>query len=272
MFTKKAILVVSFGTSYLDTLDHNIKAIEEDVQKAYPDYKMYRAFTSQMIIRKLKSVHNIFIHTVSSAMEQMQADGIKEVVIQPTHIIHGIENDNMIKEVYQAKDAFTSIKISTPLLSNSEDYLKVVDILMNYYPVKKDEALVLMGHGTSHYANSSYPALSYTFTQQGYTNVFVGTVEGYPELEHILDLIERQSIKHIKLLPFMLVAGDHAQNDMDSNEDDSWKTKFLQEGYEVRSIVKGLGEIKEIRDLYLDHLKNAMHGESNILDFKLDIS
>lgn len=272
MFTKKAILVVSFGTSHLDTLDRNIKAIEEDIQTAYPNYKIYRAFTSQMIIKKLKSVHNISIHTVSSAMKKMQADGITEIIIQPTHIIHGIENDNMIKDVYQAKEAFTSIKISTPLLSTSEDYLKVVNILMKYYPVKKDEALVLMGHGTSHYANSSYPALSYTFTQQGYTNVFVGTVEGYPELDHILDLIEKQSIQLIKLLPFMLVAGDHAQNDMDSCEDDSWKSIFLQEGYEVVSIVKGLGELKEIRELYLEHLKNAMHADSNILDFKIDIS
>lgn len=271
MFTKKAILVVSFGTSHLDTLDKNIKAIEQDIQNSYPDYKIYRAFTSQMIIKKLKSVHNISIHTVSSAMKKMQADGITEVMIQPTHIIHGIENDNMIKDAYQAKDAFTSIKISTPLLSTSEDYLKVVNILMKNYPVKKEEALVLMGHGTSHYANSSYPALSYTFTQQGYNNVFVGTVEGYPELEHLFDMINKQSIQHIKLLPFMLVAGDHALNDMDSNDEDSWKSKFLQEGYEVESIVKGLGEIKEIRELYLEHLNKAIHGKSTILDFKLDI-
>lgn len=272
MFAKKAILVVSFGTSHLNTLDKNIKAIEEDVQKAYPDYKVYRAFTSQMIIKKLNTVNNISIHTVSSAMKKMQEDGMTELIIQPTHIIHGIENDNMLKDVWIFKDAFTSIKISTPLLSTSDDYVKVVDILMRHYPVKNEEALVLMGHGTSHYANSSYPALSYTFTQQGYSNVFVGTVEGYPELEHILELIKKQSITCIKLLPFMLVAGDHAQNDMNSNEEDSWKSIFLQEGYKVESIVKGLGEIKEIRDLYLDHLKNALNGDSNISDFKLFIS
>lgn len=272
MFTKKAILVVSFGTSHLDTLDKNIKAIEDDIQKEYPDYNIYRAFTSQMIIKKLKSVHNISIHTVLSAMKKMKADGMTEVIIQPTHIIHGIENDNMIKEVYQAKEAFTSIKISTPLLSTSEDYLKVVEIVMKHYPVKKEEALVLMGHGTSHYANSSYPALSYTFTQQGYSNVFVGTVEGYPELEHLFDLIAKQSIHSVKLLPFMLVAGDHAQNDMDSSEDDSWKSRFLQEGYEVESIVKGLGELREIRELYLEHLEHTMHADSNLLDINSNIS
>lgn len=266
MFTKKAILVVSFGTSHLDTLDKNIKLIEDDIQQAYPNYKLYRAFTSQMIIKKLKSVNNIAIDTVSSALKRMQDDGIDELVVQPTHIIHGIENDNMIKDISLYKDYFTSIKISTPLLSTSNDYLKVVDIIMNYYKPMKEEALVLMGHGTTHYANASYPALSYTFLQQGYSNVFVGTVEGYPELEHVISLMKKSSAHTVKLLPFMLVAGDHAQNDMDGSDEDSWKSRFIQEGYQVQSIVKGLGEIKEIRELYLEHLNQAFQSNNLLND------
>lgn len=272
MFTKKAVLVVSFGTSHLDTLDKNINSIEEDIKEIYPDYQLYRAFTSHMIIKKLKSVYQIDVNTVPEALERMKQDGIKELLVQPTHIIHGIENDNMIRDIYQAREAFTSIKISTPLLSSADDYVNVVDILMKYYPVKQDEALVLMGHGTSHYANSSYPALSYTFTQQGYNNVFVGTVEGYPELEHILELIKKHPIKQIHLIPFMLVAGDHAKNDMDGNDEDSWKSRFLQEGYEVQSYVKGLGEIKEIRELYLSHLNDALHSSSDFTDSTLFVS
>lgn len=257
MFTKKAILVVSFGTSHLDTLDKNIKVIEDDIQMAYPDYKLYRAFTSHMIIKKLNSVYHIEIDTVSKAIERIKQDGITELLVQPTHIIHGIENDNMIKDINLSKDAFSSIKIGTPLLSSSDDYVKVVDIIMNHYKPKENEVLVLMGHGTTHYANASYPALSYTFAQQGYSNVFVGTVEGYPELKDVISLIKKYPTNDIKLLPFMLVAGDHAKNDMDGSDEDSWKSCFKQEGYQVETIVKGLGELKEIRYLYLEHLKEA---------------
>lgn len=260
MFTKKAILVVSFGTSHLDTLDKNIKVIEDDIQVAYPDYKLYRAFTSHMIIKKLKSVNHITINTVSEAINQMKKDGITELLVQPTHIIHGIENDNMIRDINTEKESFSSIKIATPLLSSYSDYIKVVDITIDYYKPSDNEALVLMGHGTTHYANASYPALSYTFAQQGYSNVFVGTVEGYPELDDVISLIKKCPVRSIKLLPFMLVAGDHAKNDMDGSDEDSWKSRFIQEGYQVETIVKGLGELKEIRDLYLEHLKEACIG------------
>ncbi|WP_099467980.1 sirohydrochlorin cobaltochelatase [Konateibacter massiliensis] len=258
MLSKKAILVVSFGTSYLDTLEKNIKQIEDEIQENYPDYHIYRAFTSQMIIKKLQSVCQISIDTVTEAMERMKKDGITELLVQPTHIIHGIENDNMINDISRFKDDFTSIKLGTPLLSSFEDYKKAVAILMEKYKPKDDEALVLMGHGSIHYANASYPALDYTFRQQGYSNVYVGTVEGYPELEDVISLVKEQNVTNVKLLPLMLVAGDHAKNDMDGSEKDSWKSRFIQEGFSVQTIVKGLGEIKEFRQLYLDHLKEAV--------------
>jgi cobalamin biosynthesis Co2+ chelatase CbiK len=255
MFSTKAILVVSFGTSHLNTLDKNIKAIEDTIQNAYPDCKLYRAFTSQMIINKLKTVYNISVDTVSEAIARIQKDRIKNLVVQPTHIINGIENDNMINDILKAKECFHSIKIGLPLLSNSEDYIKVVDIVSKNYSPAKEEALVLMGHGTTHYANAAYPALDYTFKQQGFSNIFVGTVEGYPELDDVVSLVKKSRASKITLLPFMLVAGDHAKNDMAGSEQDSWKSRFIQEGYQVQTIVKGLGEIKEMRDLYLEHVK-----------------
>jgi sirohydrochlorin cobaltochelatase len=258
MLSKKAILVVSFGTSYLDALDINIKAIEDTIQNAYPDYKIYRAFTSKMIIKKLKTVHDISINTVSQAIERMISDGITELVVQPTHIINGIENDIMTDDIKLQKGKFTSIKFGMPLLSTTSDYFKVVDIIVNHYKPADNEVLVLMGHGTNHYANAVYPALDYTFKQQGYKNIFVGTVEGYPEISHVIELVNSCHPSKVSLLPLMFVAGDHAQNDMASSDEESWNSQFKQEGYEVQAIVKGLGEIKEIKELYLDHIKEAL--------------
>lgn len=257
MLNKKAILVVSFGTSHLDTLDKNIKAIEDSIQHAFPDCKIYRAFTSKVIIKKLKSVYNLSVDTVSKALEQIIADDIKELIVQPTHMIHGIENDNMIRDINQAKDHFTSIKLGKPLLSDATDYIKTVHIISKYYNPSKTEALVLMGHGTAHYANATYPALDYTFKQQGFSNIFVGTVEGYPELDDVISLVQNEKLSKIILLPFMLVAGDHAQNDMAGSKEDSWKSRFLKEGYKVETIIKGLGEMKEIRDIYIEHINDA---------------
>ncbi|MFA9376665.1 MAG: sirohydrochlorin cobaltochelatase [Lachnotalea sp.] len=258
MLPMKAILVVSFGTSYLDALDKNIKAIEETIQTAYPNYKLYRAFTSKMIIKKLKLVHDIKIDTVPQAIERMLKDGITDLIVQPTHIINGIENDSMIEEIKLQKDKFNYISFGMPLLSTTNDYLKVVDIIAKYYKPANNDILILMGHGTTHYANSVYPALDYTFKQQGYSNIFVGTVEGYPDIKDVISLVDKQNASNVTLLPLMLVAGDHAQNDMASDDEDSWKSQVKQQGYEVHAIVKGLGEIEEIRNLYLEHIAEAL--------------
>lgn len=258
MLTQKAILVVSFGTSYLDALDKNIKAIEQKIENAYPDYKIYRAFTSKMIIKKLKSVHNLHIDTVSQAIERMIQDGITELVVMPTHIINGIENDIMTDEIKQLKEHFNSVTFGMPLLSSISDYLKVVEIIVNHYKPADNTALILMGHGTNHYANSAYPALDYTFKQQGYNNIFVGTVEGYPEIDHVMTMVKNCQPSKVTLLPLMLVAGDHAQNDMAGDEEDSWSVLLKEDGFEVQNIIKGLGELEEIQDLYLEHLQDAL--------------
>lgn len=258
MLSKKAILVVSFGTSYLDALDKNINSIENTIQKEYPKHKIYRAFTSKMIIKKLKTVNEIHVDTVIQAVERMLFDGINELIVQPTHIINGIENDIMLDEIKEYENKFTSIRFGMPLLSSTSDYLKVVDIIAKHYKPANNEALVLMGHGTNHYANSTYPALDYTFKQQGFQNIFVGTVEGYPEIDQVILLVKKQQPSKVTLLPLMLVAGDHAENDMASDEEDSWKSLFKQEGFDVEPIVKGLGELKEIQELYLEHIKEAL--------------
>lgn len=254
--TKKAILAVSFGTSHNDTRKITIDAIEKDMQDAFPAYSLYRAWTSKMIIKKVNSRDGVHIYTVKEAMEQMLQDGITDVLIQPTHVINGIENDLMKEDALAFQEQFHSISFGDPLLTSEQDNLAVIDaITSEFKDLTKDEVLVLMGHGTTHYANAIYAALDYTFKDKGYQNIFLGTVEAYPTMESLLKMVHAYQPKKVVLAPFMIVAGDHAKNDMASNEPDSWYSQFKAEGYNVEPILKGLGEYPGIRKLFIEHLK-----------------
>lgn len=254
--TKKAILAVSFGTSHNDTKKITIDAIEKDMQDAFPAYSLYRAWTSKMIIKKVNSRDGVHIYTVKEAMEQMLQDGITDVLIQPTHVINGIENDLMKEDALAFQEQFHSISFGDPLLTSEQDNLAVIDaITSEFKDLTKDEVLVLMGHGTTHYANAIYAALDYTFKDKGYQNIFLGTVEAYPTMESLLKMVHAYQPKKVVLAPFMIVAGDHAKNDMASNEPDSWYSQFKAEGYNVEPILKGLGEYPGIRKLFIEHLK-----------------
>lgn len=256
--SKKAILVVSFGTSHEDTRKVTIDAIEDDMRKAFPDYPLYRAWTSKMIIKKLKIRDNIHIMNVKEAMEQMKTDGITDVLIQPTHVINGIENDLMREDALAFRDSFHSISFGAPLLTTEEDSNSVIRVLTEEFSwLKPDQALVFMGHGTTHFSNSIYAALDYTFKDKGYPNIFLGTVEAYPSMESLKRMIDAFRPREIFLAPFMIVAGDHAKNDMAGDNPDSWYSRFRDAGYQVTPVLKGLGEYKGIRDIFLEHLKQA---------------
>lgn len=255
---KKAILVVSFGTSFAETRKKTIDAIEADLAAAYPDYAIYRAWTSKMILKKLKNRDGIVIPTVSEAVDQMIEDGIQELIVQPTHVINGIENDQMKADVLARQEAFTSIAFGTPLLTTTEDQMAVIRALMaELPPLAEDEALVLMGHGTTHYANAVYAALDYTFKDLGYSRCILGTVEAYPSMESVKRQLKALAPKKVILAPFMVVAGDHATNDLAGEEEDSWKSQLEAEGYEISCILKGLGEYPGIRKLYIAHAEEA---------------
>lgn len=256
---KKAILVVSFGTSHNDTRRKTIEQIEKEIQQAFPEYAIYRAFTSQMIIKILEDRDGLYIDTVIEAMEQMWKDGIEEVIVQPTHILNGIENDSMIRDVNLYKEKFNSILIGAPLLNETEDYRKVIKAFVKKTPrLKQNEAIVCMGHGTEHYINASYAALDYMFKSEGYDNIFMATVEAYPSLEDVIGKLKDNKYDKIILIPFMIVAGDHAQNDMAGEEEDSWKVVLEREGFEVLCIVEGLGENKDIRKIFIEHIKTVI--------------
>ena len=254
---KKGILVVSFGTSHLDTMERTIDVIENEIAEKFDGCSVYRAFTSGMIIRKLKRTENMDIDTVSEALKRMAADGMEDVIVQPTHIINGIENDRMMEDLMEHMSLFNRIRVGKPLLSSVDDYKKAIHGVMSEVGLETGEMLVLMGHGTDHHANSAYPTLEYTFHALGYNQVLVGTVESFPELKNVMAKLEIAEKKKVALMPFMLVAGDHAKNDM-AGEEDSWKSELEDAGYEVRVIMKGLGEFEGIRKIFLEHIEEAM--------------
>lgn len=253
---KKAILAVSFGTSHTDTCKVTIDAIEQDMQKAFPDYPLYRAWTSKMIINKMKKRDQVHIFTVKEAMEQMKKDGITDVLVQPTHVINGIENDLMKEDALSYEEDFHSIVFGDPLLTSEADSLAVIQAIAEEFSyLKKDEVLVLMGHGTTHFANSIYAALDYTFKDKGYPNIFLGTVEAYPSMETLMKMVNAYKPSKVVLAPFMIVAGDHAKNDMAGDDPESWYSQFKAQGYHVEPVLKGLGEYPGIRRLLVEHLK-----------------
>lgn len=252
---KKAILAVSFGTSHEDTRRVTLDAIEQDMQQAFPDYPLYRAWTSKMIIKKVNERDRAHVLTVKEAMEQMLQDGITDVLVQPTHVINGIENELMKEDALAYRDAFHSISFGDPLLTSEEDSAAVIETIAEEFPdLKENEALVLMGHGTTHFSNAIYAALDYTFKDKGYPNIFLGTVEAYPSMESLMKMLKVFRPSKVILAPFMIVAGDHAKNDMAGDDPKSWYSQFRAEGYEVETVVKGLGEYSGIRKLLVEHL------------------
>lgn len=255
---KKAILVVSFGTSHKDTREKTLSVIYEDIAKTFCDYAIYEAWTSNMIRKKVKETENLCVLSVKEAMEQMKKDDITHIIIQPTHVINGVENDLMKEQVLTYESDFASIVFGTPLLTTASDYTSVVEILEEEFcDIKKEEAIVLMGHGTIHHANSAYAALAYECQDKGLKNVFLGTVEAYPDLPAILRGLEAFHAKKVHLAMLMIVAGDHAKNDLAGENEDSWNSVLTKEGYDTVLHMKGLGEYPKIREMFLLHIKQA---------------
>ncbi len=254
---KKAILAVSFGTSYLDTLERTIGAIEREVQEAFPDRKVYRAFTSGMVLRKLREEMGIHIMDVEEAVLAMERDGVEEVFVQPTHIINGYEYEKMKTMLQPYRARFVRMEMGMPLLSSVEDYSEAVRAVMKEAGLEKNETLVLMGHGTEHHTNAAYPALDYMFWAEGFRNVVVGTVEGFPKIRDVIRKLKEQKAEKLLLMPFMIVAGDHARNDMAGEEEGSWKSMLEKAGFQVRICMKGLGEMDGIRRMFVRHLSEA---------------
>lgn len=255
----RAILVVSFGTSYAETRAKTIDATEARIAEAFPDYEIRRAFTSKMIIKVLRERDNMQVDTPQEALQKLYDEGYSTVIVQSLHIINGSEYHDTVAVCHHFRRGFAHFSVGTALLNSTADYKKTAEIFVNHCPELKDgEALLLMGHGSVHSSNAAYPALDYTFKQMGYPHVHVGTVEGYPELPEVMEMMAPHKYRKIYMMPLMLVAGDHAQNDMAGDEEDSWKTILEDAGYETECILMGMGEMPEIQDVFVEHLKETV--------------
>lgn len=256
---KKAILAVSFGTTYHDTLKKTIAAIEADLAAAFPDREMRRAFTSGMIIRRLKERDGLAVDNVTEALERLEAEGFEDVVLQSTHVMNGDERDKMMAQAAPFASRFARFAIGAPLLTETEDYFAAARALLEQLPRQQaDTALVYMGHGTEHYANAVYALLEYVLHDLGRRDIHIGTVEGYPGFDEVCRRLEENpQVKNVTLLPLMVVAGDHANNDLAGDEEDSWRSMLTERGYAVRCILEGLGENPALRAVFVRHAKEA---------------
>ena len=265
---KKAILVVSFGTSHMDALKNSIEKIENKIKEEFKEYDVYRAFTAHMIIKKIRNRDGINIPTPEEALEDLREKGYEEVLVQPLHIIPGEEFDYIKGIVKIHKDDFKSIKIGRPIFYYQgmeelpKDYSLFIESIKEV--LENEESVVLFGHGTAHYGNAVYGMLQTALVDEDYDNVFVATVEGYPSIESCIKRMKKKNIKKTKLVPLLLVAGDHAKNDMASDEDDSLKSMLEREGIEVRLHMHGLGEVDKFGYLYINRIHDLI--EDRYLD------
>ena len=263
---EKEILVVSFGTSFNDSRVQDIKSIEDAIAAAFPDWSVRRAFTAQIIINHIQARDGEAIDNMEQALERAVANGVKELVVQPTHLMHGAEYDEMMDALAEYKGKIEKISVAEPLLGEvgndatviNADKEAVAKAVVAAAQVPSDTALVLLGHGTAHVAKVTYRQMQTQMQELGYDNVFVGTVEGEPEgtgCEEIIEAVKAAGYKHVILRPLMVVAGDHANNDMAGEDQDSWKSMFEASGCfdSVTAQIAGLGSIEAVQNLYVAH-------------------
>ncbi len=261
---KKALLVISFGTSYPETRKKTIEACEAKMREAVPDRDFFRAFTSNMIRAKLAKRDGLVIDHPKEALQKLVDLGYTDVAIQSLHVINGDEYEKITRELNEFKPKFERLTIGLPLLTHIEDYQKLIAALIKQSPkLSENERVVFMGHGATHYAFSAYAALDHMMTTQKLPYI-VGAVESYPEIEKILPRLQSEHVKKVHLFPLMIVAGDHAINDMASDEEDSWKTQIEALGIQTECYLQGLGENEAVQEIFAEHLLDAMNREKEL--------
>lgn len=256
------LLVVSFGTSFNDSRVNTIGAIENDIEAALGDkYSVRRGFTSQIIIDHVKKRDGEVIDNVAEALDRAIANGVKNLVIQPTHLMSGYEYNDLIDEVAMYADSFESVRIGTPLITSDEDMKTVIKAITEDTAEYDDgkTAICFMGHGTEAASNSVYARIQSELKSEGYDNYYIGTVEAEPSLDDVITLVDAGNYERVVLQPLMIVAGDHANNDMAGDDEDSWKSAFEAKGYKVECRVRGLGEISAIRELIVKHAEDVVN-------------
>jgi sirohydrochlorin cobaltochelatase len=258
---KPVLLTVSFGTTYNDSRKKTIEAIENALAVSYPDYEQRRAFTSQIVINKLSARDGLIVDNVEDAMKRLVADGIKDLVVQPVLVINGHEYGRVISRVKTFEREFDSVKYGRPLLDADADYRELIDVIAGETKQYAGDrtAFVFMGHGTTYAANADYARLESMLNAGGLSPYYIGTVEaGNSPGDIIAKLEQAGGITRVVLFPLMIVAGDHAVNDMAGSGPDSWKNILEAKGYEVTPVLRGLGEYQGVRNIFVRHVKEAL--------------
>lgn len=257
---EKELLVVSFGTSFNDNRVATIGAIENAMEEAFPEYSVRRGFTAQIIIDHVKNRDGEVIDNFGEALNRAIDNGVKTLVVQPTHLMNGLEYNDVIDELAQYAEEFEQVAVGEPLLTSDEDYQVVINAITEDTKAQDDgeTAIVFMGHGTEAESNQIYATMQEKLTEAGFANYFVGTVEASPSLDDVLAAVQAGEYKKVVLQTLMIVAGDHANNDMAGDEDGAWKKTFEDAGYEVTCNLKGLGEMPAIQELLVAHAQAAI--------------
>lgn len=275
---QRLLLAVSFGTSFADTREKTIGAIERRLEERFPDCTVQRCFTSRMIRKKLLERDGLEIYSPEQAMRNAKEKGIRELIVQPLYLMHGFEHRRLMEAVREAAPSFDKLAVGKPLLSDDTDFSTMADaILRNLSAPEPDTAVVLMGHGnekkTRHIPentkaeimsardiqdNAVFAGLQQSLRKAGADNYFVATVEGEPEIGDILPVIKERGFRKVVLAPFMVVAGDHARNDLAGEDEDSWKNIFTRSGFQVETVLRGIGEWEEVQDLFAAHAAQCM--------------
>jgi sirohydrochlorin cobaltochelatase len=265
----KAIVAVSFGTTFPATREANIGAVEKALESAFPDRRLYRAFTSPTVVRRIEENEGMRVDFLREALERAAREGMKRIVVQSLHIIPGEEYDKVVEEVERTRESgmFDEVLLGRPLLYTDgtqaqcpDDYAAVVDALRQPFEMLCDnEALVMMGHGSGHIADVAYQKLQDRLLAAKLP-IYIGTVEGALTLDDVMQQLQQTADRRVRLMPFMLVAGDHAVNDMAGEEEDSWRSVLEAAGYEVSVSLLGLGEFEMFRKLFVAHAQDAIAG------------
>ncbi|MDY2800967.1 MAG: sirohydrochlorin cobaltochelatase [Fusobacterium mortiferum] len=256
---KAAILMVHFGTTFDDTRALTIDRINEKVKKEFKNVDVKEAYTSRIIMRRLKE-RGIVKLNPQEVLDELKAQGYTHVLVQGTNIMNGVESENLKNEVASYEDSFKDIRLGAPLLTEAHDYEKVAKAIAEKIgPLKENQGVVLVGHGTHHFGGSAYAMMDYVFSAEGYENYAVGTVEGYPEFDNVVKKLKDRGVKDVILMPFMFVAGDHAQNDIAGD----WNENLQKAGFTVSKVIlMGLGQNEDIQNIYVDHIKFITHHKS----------
>ena len=247
---KASVLMVHFGTTFDDTRKNTIDAVNDEAKKEFPDMEVREAYTSRIIMRRLKE-RGIVKDNPTEALDKLAKEGYTHIIVQPTNVINGVESKTLEQQLEMYKDKFKEIRTGSALLSTPEDYKAVAEIINKEVgKVTDNEAVVLVGHGTHDNGNAAYPAMDYTAKSMGY-KFYVGTIEGFPEFDDVVRGLKKDNIKKVILMPFMFVAGDHANNDIAVD----WKEALEKEGFIVEVKLTSLGMMEDIRKMFIDHAK-----------------